>query len=91
MRKYLRHNLVKKLFSEKEQGKNIYCTFRGEKGLLEISKVFFMPKKVESENVKNAEVSPFAKTIETLNDNERGAFWCNANFNASESEVKYTC
>ena len=31
-----------------------------------------MPKKVESENVKNAEVSPFAKTIETLNDSEKG-------------------
>ena len=70
--KIFKHNLVKKLFSEKEQGKNIYATFRGEKGLLEISKVFFMPKKVESENVKNAEVSPFAKTIETLNDNEKG-------------------
>ena len=70
--KIFKHNLVKRLFSEKEQGKNIYATFRGEKGLLEISKVFFMPKKVESENVKNAEVSPFAKTIETLNDSEKG-------------------
>lgn len=70
--KIFKHNLVKRLFSEKEQGKNIYATFRGEKGLLEISKVFFMPKKVESENVKNAEISPFAKTIETLNDSEKG-------------------
>jgi hypothetical protein len=70
--KIFKHNLVKRLFSEKEQGKNIYATFRGDKGLLEISKVFFMPKKVESENVKNAEISPFAKTIETLNDSEKG-------------------
>ena len=70
--KIFKHNLVKRIFSEKEQGKNIYATFRGEKGLLEISKVFFMPKKVESENVKNAEISPFAKTIETLNDSEKG-------------------
>ena len=70
--KIFKHNLVKRLFSEKEQGKNIYATFRGEKGLLEISKVFFMPKKVESENVKNAEISPFAKTIENLNDSEKG-------------------
>lgn len=70
--KIFKHNLVKRLFSEKEQGKNIYATFRGEKGLLEISKVFFMPKKVESENATNAEISPFAKTIETLNDSEKG-------------------
>ena len=54
--KIFKHNLVKRLFSEKEQGKNIYATFRSStegKSLLEISKVFFMPKKVESENVKN--------------------------------------
>ena len=70
--KIFKHNLVKRLFSEKEQGKNIYATFRGDKGLLEISKTFFMPKKVASENVKNAEVSPFAKNIETLNDSVKG-------------------
>ena len=32
--KIFKHNLVKRLFSEKEQGKNIYTTFRGEKGVI---------------------------------------------------------
>ena len=63
-----RHNLVKSLFSDKEQGKQYYCTFRGEKGILEISKKFFMPKKVHSDNVQNAIESPFTKALKKLND-----------------------
>lgn len=70
--KIFKHNLVKRLFSEKDQGKNVYATFRGERGLLEISKTFFLPKKVETENASNAQVSPFAKTIQGLNDSEKG-------------------
>jgi len=67
-----RHNLVKSLFSDKEQGKQYYCTFRGDKGILEISKKFFMPKKVHSDNVINAEVSPFAKAMQSLTDTDKG-------------------
>jgi len=67
-----RHNLVKSLFSDKEQGKQYYCTFRGDKGILEISKKFFTPKKVHSDNVINAEVSPFAKAMQSLTDTDKG-------------------
>jgi hypothetical protein len=67
-----RHNLVKSLFSDKEQGKQYYCTFRGDKGILEIAKKFFMPKKVHSDNVVNAEVSPFAKAMQSLTDTDKG-------------------
>ena len=67
-----RHNLVKSLFSDKEQGKQYYCTFRGDKGILEISKKFFTPKKVHSDNVVNAEVSPFAKAMQNLTDTDKG-------------------
>jgi hypothetical protein len=67
-----RHNLCKSLFSEKEQGKHYYCTFRGDKGILEISKKFFLPKKVHSDNVVNAEVSPFAKAMQSLTDTDKG-------------------
>ena len=73
-----RANLVKRLFNEKEQGKQYYCTFRGEKGLLEISKQFFLPKKVQAENVKNAETSPFAKAVSDLNDAEKGVIGATA-------------
>ena len=67
-----RSNLVSRLFSESEKKKNLYCTFRGEKGLEYISRTFFLPKKVISDNVVNAEVSPFAKVLKDLNDTEKG-------------------
>jgi hypothetical protein len=67
-----RSNLVSRLFSESEKKKNLYCTFRGEKGLEYISRTFFLPKKVIADNVTNAEVSPFAKVLKDLNDTEKG-------------------
>ena len=67
-----RSNLVSRLFSESEKKKNLYCTFRGEKGLEYISRTFFLPKKVISDNVVNAEVSPFARELKLLNDVEKG-------------------
>jgi hypothetical protein len=67
-----RHNLCKSLFSEKEHGKHYYCTFRGDKGILEISKKFFLPKKVHNDNVVNAEVSPFAKAMQNLTNTDKG-------------------
>jgi len=67
-----RSNLVSRLFSESEKKKNLYCTFRGEKGLEYISRTFFLPKKVIADNVINAEVSPFAKVLKDLNDTEKG-------------------
>ena len=67
-----RSNLVSRLFSESEKKKNLYCTFRGEKGLEYISRTFFLPKKVISDNVTNAEISPFARELKLLNDVEKG-------------------
>ena len=67
-----RSNLVSRLFSESEKKKNLYCTFRGEKGLEYISRTFFLPKKVISDNVTNAEFSPFAKELKILNDVKTG-------------------
>jgi len=67
-----RSNLVSRLFSESEKKKNLYCTFRGEKGLEYISRTFFLPKKVISDNVTNAEISPLARELKLLNDVEKG-------------------
>ena len=67
-----RSNLVSKLFMETEKKKHTYCTFRGEKGLEQISRIFFTPKKVIAENAENSIVSPFAKALKVLNDTEKG-------------------
>ena len=37
-----------------------------------MAKSYFVPKKVESENVQNAEQSPFMKAIQQINDVEKG-------------------
>ena len=55
-----------------ENKKNVYTTFRGDQGLVNMAKSYFVPKKVESENVQNAEQSPFMKAIQQINDVEKG-------------------
>ena len=67
-----RHNFVKKMFQKSEHGKQYYCTFRGERGILAFARSFFTPKKVENENVQNATHSPFMKAIAKINDVKEG-------------------
>ncbi len=68
--KIFKYNFLKKFGLENK--KNVYTTFRGEKGLVNMARAYFVPKKVESENVQNAEQSPFMKAIQQINDVEKG-------------------
>ena len=70
--KTFRFNLVNRLFSKSEMGKQISKTFRGQDGVLEIVKTYFLPKKVEEENRKSATESPFSKSVKSINDVEKG-------------------
>ena len=66
-------NLASRLFNDSERKKPWHKTFRGDRGLEEISKMFFLPKKVVADNVENAEVSAFAKELKVINDMDKGA------------------
>ena len=68
--KIFKYNFLKKFGLENK--KNVYTTFRGDQGLVNMAKSYFVPKKVESENVQNAEQSPFMKAIQQINDVEKG-------------------
>ena len=82
-----RSNLADKFFTKDERGKDYYCTFRGERGAVEFVKAYFTPKKVASDNVKNAVQSPFMKEIEKLNSKETGIIGqANALTNVAQSE-----
>ena len=65
-------NFCTRFFSKDELKKNYYTTFRGERGLVAMSKIFFIPKKVIQENSENAENSAFTKEIKKINDAEKG-------------------
>lgn len=71
--KTFKENLVKKLFLQTEIGKNYYAFFRGNRGIIEIAKSYFMPKKVHAENVQNAITSPFTKELKSIVDDKDGA------------------
>tara|TARA_R100000234_G_scaffold83634_1_gene53018 strand:+ start:650 stop:1720 length:1071 start_codon:yes stop_codon:yes gene_type:complete len=71
--KDFRKNLVTRLFAKSEMGKQISKTFRGDDGVLEIVKTYFLPKKVEEENRTSATQSPFSKSLKnSINDVEKG-------------------
>ena len=70
--KVFRYNLVNRLFAKTEMGKQISKTFRGQEGVLEIVKTYFLPKKVEAENRKSATESPFSQSLKAMNDVEKG-------------------
>ena len=70
--KVFRYNLVNRLFAKSEMGKQISKTFRGQDGVLEIVKTYFLPKKVEAENRKSATESPFSQSLKAMNDVEKG-------------------
>ena len=55
-----------------EKGKDYYCTFRGDRGVIEFVKQYFLPKKIASENVANAVESPLYKAMAKVNDLEKG-------------------
>ena len=70
--KTFRFNLVKRLFAKNDIGKQISKTFRGDEGVLEIVKTYFTPKKVEEDNRSSATQSAFSKSLNNINDVEKG-------------------
>ena len=58
-----KEGLFENFFLKSEKGKDYHCTFRGERGVIEFVKQYFMPKKIASENVANAVESPLYKAI----------------------------
>tara|TARA_R110002020_G_C16148275_1_gene762451 strand:+ start:47 stop:1102 length:1056 start_codon:yes stop_codon:yes gene_type:complete len=70
--KTFRYNLVKRLFSNNDIGKQISKTFRGDEGVLEIVKTYFLPKKVAEDNRTSATQSAFSQSVKSINDVEKG-------------------
>ena len=70
--KDFRENLVNRLFAKSEMGKQISKTFRGQEGVLEIVKTYFLPKKVIEDNRKNATETSFSQSLKSINDVEKG-------------------
>ena len=68
-----KEGLFENFFQKAEKGKDYYCTFRGERGVIEFVKQYFMPKKIASENVANAVESPLYKAMIKINDLEKGS------------------
>ena len=69
-----RNALFDNFFLKSEKGKDFFTTFRGDRGLVEFVKQYFLPKKIASENVKNAVESETYKAVQKMNDLERGVF-----------------
>ena len=67
-----KEGLFENFFLKSEKGKDYHCTFRGERGIVEFVKQYFMPKKIASENVANAVESSLYKAMSKLNDLEKG-------------------
>ena len=69
-----RNSLFENFFLKSEKGKDFWTTFRGDRGLVEFVKQYFMPKRIASENVKNAVESETFKAVQKMNDLEKGVF-----------------
>ena len=69
-----RNALFENFFLKSEKGKDFFTTFRGDRGLVEFVKQYFLPKKIASENVKNAVESETYKQVKKMNDLEKGVF-----------------
>ena len=67
-----KEGLFENFFMKSEKGKDYYCTFRGDRGVIEFVKQYFLPKKIASENVANAVESPLYKAMAKVNDLEKG-------------------
>jgi len=68
-----KEGLFENFFLKSEKGKDYHCTFRGDRGINEFVKTYFLPKKVADDNVKNATESPLFKAMDKLNDLEKGS------------------
>jgi len=69
-----RNALFDNFFLKSEKGKDFFTTFRGDRGLVEFVRQYFLPKKIASENVKNAVESETFKQVQKMNDLEKGVF-----------------
>jgi len=69
-----RNALFDNFFLKSEKGKDFFTTFRGDRGLVEFVKQYFLPKKIASENRQNAVESETYKAVKKMNDLERGVF-----------------
>ena len=67
-----RNALFDNFFLKSEKGKDFFTTFRGDRGLVDFVKQYFLPKKITSENVKNAVESDFYKVLNKMNDQVKG-------------------
>jgi len=67
-----KEGLFSNFFLKSEKGKDYHCTFRGDRGIVEFVKQYFMPKKIASDNVKNAVESDLYKALNKANDLEKG-------------------
>ena len=69
-----RNALFDNFFLKSEKGKDFFTTFRGDRGLVDFVKQYFLPKKIASESVKNAVESETFKQVKKMNDLEQGIF-----------------
>ena len=69
-----RNALFDNFFLKSEKGKDFFTTFRGDRGLVDFVKQYFLPKKIASESVKNAVESETFKQVKKMNDLEKGIF-----------------
>ena len=70
----IRNALFDNIFLKSEKGKDFFTTFRGDRGLVDFVKQYFLPKKIASESVKNAVESETFKQVKKMNDLEKGIF-----------------
>ena len=69
-----RNSLFENFFLKSEKGKDFYTTFRGDRGLVDFVKQYFLPKKIASENRQNAVESETFKKVKKINDLDNGIF-----------------
>ena len=71
---FFRNSLFENFFLKSEKGKDFYTTFRGDHGLVDFVKQYFLPKKIASENRANAVESETFKEVKKMNDLSTGTF-----------------
>ena len=69
-----RNALFDNFFLKSEKGKDYFTTFRGDRGLVDFVKQYFLPKKIATENRNNAVESETYKAVKKMNDLEKGVF-----------------
>ena len=69
-----RNALFDNFFLKSEKGKDFFTTFRGDRGLVDFVKQYFLPKKIATENRNNAVESETYKAVKKMNDLEKGVF-----------------